>query len=45
VLLLLRFAVALAAYCRHDVVEASDLEQVARLLARHRLIDVKTLIA
>jgi hypothetical protein len=48
VLLLLRVAIALAAYRRHDVVETGDLEQAARMLARHvdpELIDVRMLIA
>ena len=47
-LLLLRVAVALAAYRYHAVVEQSDLEQAARLLSRDiptELIDIGALIA
>jgi hypothetical protein len=51
VLLLLRVAIALAAWHRHQAVEQTDLEQAARLLARRAAqrelqpIDVKLMIA
>jgi hypothetical protein len=47
-LLLLRIAIALAAYHQHQSVEDDDFAQAARLLARHRDLvvpDVQALIA